>query len=148
MDMLAKRQAVIDRHKALEKKRGSGWHPADLGAERREERGELPLSERPVAFLDDDLVRVVGGCADRVVAALKAWLAAHGDAVTPASTTLERHAKLKVARTLAAYVRDGEIAVPQQDWNGCMVALTAQNVQVVTTSIDDGPTDDDQAPAP
>ena len=59
MDLKKRRDEVAAANQLLEKTRGSGWHPADLGAEAREKANEMELSKRPITLVDRDQVLMV-----------------------------------------------------------------------------------------
>jgi hypothetical protein len=71
MNLLRRHQEVREQTRKAERTRGSGWHPADEGAEKREKAGEAPLSERPIILQFDDEVFVVAESAAAVKAALR-----------------------------------------------------------------------------
>lgn len=129
MDLAVRRAEIVAAHKALEKVRGSGWHPADLGAEQREQRNELPLSERPIAFQDDDKVRMIGDCAKRVRVALAEWAKA---AVTRPQTSYQAAVDRCVERVSKM---NGDIELATQEWNYLNHALTEAGVQTVLTTV-------------
>lgn len=133
-DLLAARTKVIERHKTLEGVAGSGWHPDDSDSLTRARRKELPLSERPVAFLDDDRVKIVGDCAAFVLKKLNEYLAL-GEPGAGADA-LDRQA-FKAAGRVVAAAGDDAIDVGTQEWNALSHALAAVSVQVVTTGVPD-----------
>ena len=134
MTLAEKRQAILDDHKRQEKVRGSGWHPADDGALQREQRGESFLSDRPVAFQDDDRVRVVGSCAERIKAAFASFV---GKIEANPSLVLisfgEKFQDTAVKCCKRALEQPGDLCLSSQEWNYCAAALMVEGVQVVLT---------------
>lgn len=125
--LLKRRQDVIDRHRVLESVPGSGYHPNDADSRERARKGEAPLSERPVALLDDDRIHVAGPDAAAVRAALARHVESFGGA--PLDRADEKYA-LQISRRVAA--SGGELlTLPTREWNACLLALAHQGVQVV-----------------
>lgn len=136
MDLLARREAILQEHRRLQRQRGSGWHPADPGALEREQRGELDLAERPLAFQEDDLIRVVGPCAARIRGLFADFLArAQAEPARDLIGHGERWQAAVVKFLKRALALPGEdLVMPTQDWNYCNSGLAALGVQVTLTS--------------
>lgn len=135
-DLLKVTEETLAAHRALERQRGSGWHPADPGALQREERGELFLSERPVAVQDNDRVHVVGEQVARVRAALEAFLARlAADPETDLIGSGEKYQRSVAAMCRRALAQGGHIELPTQEWNYANEALRAQGVQAALASL-------------
>lgn len=124
MDLLKKRAAVVAEHAAMEK-----YDPAWKGT---------GLSTRPVAFVCDDEVYVVGECVAKVHRGLREF----ADRFGPAYDDEKRRpgwkyqliAMDKCRKFLAEHPDPPEaIRVPQYVWNSYLFALGEVGVQVVTT---------------
>lgn len=116
-----RRQEVHDRHRRQEEFPGTGWHPKDPNSPHHTDR--KPISERPVAFQDDDQVYLAGEDADTVVSVLKEFAEEAGNAApdrraVALAENIERHLS-----------RDDEtviLTLPASKWNdlahamGCM----------------------------
>lgn len=139
--LLARRQVVLERHKVLESVPGSSWHPNDPDSLTRHRLGEMPLSKRPIALLDDDRVHVVGECFLNVVAWLKAWLPEGRKLVKPGQRADILDSVRTVEQVLEGeYTQDeGErLTMPTRKWNACLYALTAVHVQAILTDAHEG----------
>lgn len=141
MDLLKRRDEILERHRSLEKTRNSGWHPADLGALEREQRGEAFLSDRLIAFQQDDQVVVVGPCAVRVREALtqaqpEIDAASKSDPVVDLfgyGEKWQRNVLKSIARVLSS--TGDTLTVITSDWNYLLDALRKEGVQVMLTSV-------------
>lgn len=144
MELTDRREAIIRRHKTLASVPGSGWHKNDPAELKRVAAGEMPLADRVVAFIDDDRVRVVGACADRVRAALAAFAdaAAKELAALPpgvAAPHMTAYAA-KIAKRVAESA--GDISVGTQEWNAATHALSRTGTQCVMADANNTPDDE------
>jgi hypothetical protein len=136
-DLLVRRQEIIDYHKSLEKKRGSGWHPADPGALERENDKELDLSARPVVFKDDDRMIVVGPCVERMKAAFSVFIAKAEKEQKDFIGHGYGYQAAVVKNCKRALEMGDKLVMPTQDWNYCNGALACEGIQCVGASTAD-----------
>lgn len=144
--LLARREAVISRHKTLESVAGSGWHPDDHQAQTEARAGKPPLSQRIVALHHDGTYWVCGPCvpvmrkalakyAKEATAEIERIAAEHAALGLPPS---EEVAQAKQARLVAARVgaATGDvIELTGSDWNSCMYAMGELKIPVVTSGV-------------
>lgn len=137
----ARREAILAECRAAEKDRSSGWHPANHGAEDRELKGELALSERIVALQDDTEIYVCGPDVKRVVDACANWLpeAEAKSAAAPGAHRAVEHAIKCVGRLLdkagGSDLTNALLGFGTQEWNGLLLALNESNLQVVSAGV-------------
>jgi hypothetical protein len=115
MDLLKRRQAVLDANKQAMKTRESGWHTADGGADKREKAGEPPLDERPIVLQHDDEMHVCGPCVQLVQTAAKKVLDAV--AADPCLFHTEQYTAKVVKTAKKALECKDEIVLTTQEWN-------------------------------
>ncbi|MDE2102183.1 MAG: hypothetical protein KGL39_33365 [Patescibacteria group bacterium] len=125
LDLAKRREEVIAGNALAEKTRGSGWHPGDPGAVAHDK--EPRLSERPVVLQHNEVVFVIGPCADKVREGCRRFLDKLARARKKATDNdwpeavlldvglnyqrqVERHCK-KAAES------QGDLALPTQEWN-------------------------------
>lgn len=114
------------------------WHPEHPDMQERLRRGELPLSKRPVAVLDDDRVHLFGPCLETVRAGLRQFLGRLVEAREAAKAEVDlighglryQDCVVKMANRALAQPPD-HLCLPQVDWNCCLHALAEVGVQVV-----------------
>lgn len=130
VEYLAKlRDQTIAKHKRAEKTRGSGWHPADHGAEQRERDMELDLSDRPIAFQMDDRVVLIGECAARVRAKLAAFVGRVEAESKRDFVSFGPKFQSQVFKCAQRALGMGPILeMPTQDWNYCLHALAYRDL--------------------
>lgn len=133
----SRRAEVLAELGAAEKSRASGWHPASAGAEDRERKGELNLSERVIAFQDDTQIYVCGDDVARVNEAIAEWLprAEKTAAANPGSNrTLEGAIKVcqRVAERSSGRKLDADsfLEFGTQEWNNVNMALAGARLGV------------------
>lgn len=141
MDLLKRRQEIIDRHRTLESVPGSGYHPDDPTAREAARRGEKPLSERIVALKDDEDICVVGPDAARLRQLLGTFcrklkeLQAESRAAgqdEPDVLNFGLPWQICVVRyTARVMATEGDVRVPTQQWNYLNSVLQAMRVDVV-----------------
>jgi len=131
-ELLNKRAALVQRAKAHEMVPQSPWSPDNAIMKQSLAEGHTLLSERPIAFIDDDEIVLVGPDAELVAAKLnEAW---DLPADVPDQSPQARHAKTV---TKKVELRD-EGGIPYvrmstQRWNGCLLALSAMGVMCIVT---------------
>ena len=137
MDLLKRREEIIAEHKAQEKY-DPHWS--------KEAQAGRAISARPIAFLCDDEVVVVGEDVTKIIEGLKPFVAraereaelAKNDPVLAEalkkklSTPIYAHALAKCSKAVHAPV-PAEIRVPQQTWNAYLYSLNEQGINVVLT---------------
>lgn len=138
MDLTARRDAIIARHKTLASVPGSGWHKNDPQELKRVAGGEPPLAARVVAFQDDDRVRVVGACADRVRESLASFVPPTYAPGAPAPH-MDGYAAKIAARVAES---TGDLCVPTQEWNAVIHALKSAGVYCVLADANNTPDDE------
>lgn len=132
MDFKQARQAIVDEHKAMEK-----HDPFQREeAERAKRAGEPTLCQRPIGFLCDDEVVVVGDCVETVIDGLNKFL----DLCDSKDSDLNDRAGREpvVAQAIAKSKKvlentGDELRVPTQTWNALMFALGEVGVKAVLT---------------
>ena len=129
MSLLARRQAIKDRHAILESVRESPWHSERMPP------GEMLLSARPIAFVEDRHMRVVGPCVAQILAALLSYSA---DAEPHDNRTPQEERAWQLAVGLKAQegINGPELVLSSQDWNDCLFALAHEGVLVCTSQGD------------
>lgn len=128
--LLARRGAVLARHKTLESVPGSGWHKDDAMFRGT---GETPISKRPIAIQCDDTFYFLGDCVPVVREALEEFVEKHTSSdKEPSERTAQQIHALKIAKAVAAGSED-VIELPSQWFNSCLYALHETGVKVVTT---------------
>lgn len=120
MDLLNARDAVLREHKSAEKY--DPYHQSLAAAGDR-------ISERPVAFIVDDEVVVVGECVAKVMDGLKAFLSRDAEYADRAGREPVVAQALAKARKLTE-AAPTEIRVSQQTWNSLLFALGEVGVKV------------------
>jgi hypothetical protein len=131
MDHLKRRQEIIDRFKTCESVKQSPMHASNLAS------GEPTYSERPVAFLCDDEILVVGDCVGKLYAGLKKFIAVVDG--SPESWSQRAAREPWVGQAIAktkkqlAIPEPTELRVTQQIWNGYMFAMQEVGLLVVLT---------------
>jgi hypothetical protein len=137
MDLLARRQAVIDRHKTLESVKACPWSPENNLMKADMAKGVLPLSQRVTAVQDDDRVHVVGPDVDVVKAGLASFV--ERVAAKPDDDLVGHGLRFqdKIVKFCKRWSTAPELAFPTVEWNWCLMALGVEGVQCCLT----GPTD-------
>lgn len=124
MNLLEKRAALIAEHQAMEKYEPHWKALAEKGDQ---------LSERPIAFLCDDEVVVVGDCVEKILDGLLAFMERADDYQDRAKREpAVAQALAKCGRAVGAAVPE-EIRVGQQIWNAYLFGLNEVGVKVVLT---------------
>lgn len=122
MSIEKKREALVADHKAMEK--------YDPYWKTLAEKGDR-IGDRPVAFLCDDEVVIVGACVAKVTAGLAEFLG-RGDEYV--DRTAREPAVAQAMSKARKYVdATDEIRVPQQVWNALAFALGEVGLKVVLT---------------
>lgn len=137
MDLLRRRADLIALHLLTERVPESPWSPEHPAMRLKLASGEAPLSERPIAFLCDDEVAVVGECVTKVVAGLRLFAERAGKQAAlyngrSAREPVVAHALKKIGQLLERPPQD-EIRVPQQVWNAYLFGLGEVGVNVILT---------------
>lgn len=125
MDLVKRRDQIIAEHKAMEK-----HNPAIKAQAARGDR----LSDRPIAFLCDDEVVVIGDDVGKVLAGVQKFVDEHSqrfDDPAVQAALAHDHGCLKRCRKLLASPPSGELRVGQQVWNSYLHGLGEVGVQVV-----------------
>lgn len=128
MDLWQRRATIIAEHQAQEK--FDPYWKAEAAAGRK-------LSERPIAFLCDDEVRLFGECISKVHAGLEKFLVQvealpdHGQARANEPTFV---AAVKLARLCTTSPPGNDSwSFPQQRWNSITYALAQAGIEIVIT---------------
>lgn len=130
--VLARREEVVAEHKVLERVQGSGWHKADAAMAAALQKGETPLSDRPVAVWDGDESHAFAGpCCDKVREIAKEFLDGHTASPDDDPETLNACA---AAQEVAAF-RGDFLVLSRKKFNGLMLAAARVNAQVVGTGL-------------
>lgn len=132
MNLLDRRNQIAARHKVLVGVSGSSWHKDDPQERARLARGAVPICDKPIALQDDDLVHVVGTCADAVRKALATYKAPD---THPAQ---EAHAAKIIARLPEA----GDICLGTQEWMAVARALRTVGVDCVLADANNIPAEE------
>lgn len=149
MSLLEKRNKIVKWHKTLESVPGSGFHEKTPAWKAALDAGELPLSERPIAFkiehdIAGDAIAVVGPCVAKVYTGLKTFAKKATDDPAfksqVANEFMLRQTLELVTKTLAK-PQPKEIVVNTQNWNLMLYALSLVGIQCVLA---DGVTPDDE----
>lgn len=124
MSLTKKRDELIAEHKAMEK--------YDPHWKALAEKGDL-ISERPIAFVCNDEIVVVGDCVDKILEGLKRFKMTWDAKSEERDERMARepsfaHAVSKVDRLLDQ--NPAEIRVPQQVWNGIVLSLAEVGILV------------------
>jgi hypothetical protein len=136
MDLVAQRAAIVADHKGMEKVPQSPWHPKHPIMREAMDKGETLLSNRPIAFLCDDEVVVVGECIKKIYDGLKKFVereAKGWDDPAKCAAKLHDYNCVKRCRKFVEQPAPKEIRVPQGTWNSYLHGLNEVGVQVVLT---------------
>ncbi len=117
MDLLKKRGEILTDHAAMEK-----HNPAWKGT---------GLQDRPVAFLCDDEVVVIGECVGKIFAGLTTFMAT-ADKDRAKNNPQFSQALGKISKLLESPA-PAELRVSQQTWNAYLLGLNEAGVTVVLT---------------
>jgi hypothetical protein len=135
-----RRQEVVDWHKRLESVPDSPWSPEHPEMQRRLQRKERLLSERPVAFIDDDRVWLVGGDAETVTREVAEWLPQGQKGAVPGGRGDHLHAVRCAERLGRGQGKvEGGLCLDARTWNGLLYALAERGVHVVTADLNSPP---------
>jgi hypothetical protein len=122
MDLAKKRAEIATEHAAQEK-----YDPHWLAAAKAGEK----LSDRPIAFVCDDEVVVIGTCVPKVLAGVAAFRARAAEYADRTREPVVAQA-LKRAEALAATPGDAaELRMSQQHWNAVLFCLGEVGVTCV-----------------
>lgn len=121
-ETLAERRAAVLTEHAAQEKYDPFWAA--------EAKAGRPLADRPVAFLCDDEVVVVGGCVPKVMAGVRAFLDRADEYGERAAREPSLRHALGTCRKIAdRHADDGpELRLPSQWWNAVTYALGESGV--------------------
>jgi len=133
------REKLIAHHQSVEKVAESPWCPTNPVMAVKLQQGEVKLSERPIAFIDDDRRIIVGDCATVVLDAagefvkiMNAKLADMKSKDDKAKLTHEEAWAVKCCSALSAD-DEGTLNLDTRTFNGVMYAMLVMKVNVITT---------------
>lgn len=123
MSLAEKRIKIISEHQAMEK-----YDPYWRDLAKQGDR----VSERPIAFLCDDEVIVLGDCVPKIMAGIKIFIdkiaVRQQDHLCTEPATAQA---IRKCTTLYSETPPAEIRVPQQWWNAYLFGLNEAGVNVV-----------------
>lgn len=133
MSLSAKRDELIALHKMYEMVPESPWSPKNPVMKEKLEAGEQLLSERPIAFLCDDEIVVLGDCIGKVVDGLGRFLERSTDYEKLAQHQPAVAQALAKAKRLVESRPIGELRMSQQHWNAILYCLNEIGMHVIST---------------
>ena len=149
-DLLARAAALIERNKVLQSVPGSGYHDTDVdfhgklvaphmrhlpGGQEPGAQSLPPISDHVIAFFGERSVVFVGPCAERVLAALRAYRDKYSamlmDFVEGRSGYQLKGTEYKLVREIPKLIiKDGELTLWLDTWNDFLHALYEQDIGI------------------
>lgn len=126
MDYLKQAEVIVAEHKAMEKYDPFWKSEADKGHR---------LSDRPIAFLRDFEIIVVGDSVTKVLDGLRSYLNTYGtrDEELAQRDVRVRMALIRIKRLLAQSPPPTELLMETGAWNSMLYGLNMMNIDVILT---------------
>jgi hypothetical protein len=128
-----RRLAVLNRNAVMETISGSGFHPNDPNSPQRS--GKAPVSEWPVAILQNDKIFLYDDCAFKVKAYLERFLGEHPDSEIQGREPQMQWSVESAKEAVLLEAADGtaKMVFLQRDWNNIVWALNYMGLPVCMT---------------